>query len=367
MADRKELHAKNCEKHQKAAEEYLITRISTLVALTNLGQAWEDAKRAAIDSGALKVDEQGRIGSGWYKGGPGPQTQAVGPVNNTGVAKTGGALGLAGAIGVPAGAWLLVGTFGTASTGAAIGGLSGAAATGATAAWFGGGAVAAGGLGVVAAPFVLSGIGTVVGLGIVSVAVLIARGRNNRNEKAMDEADRAMKEAERRMDVNGSQLEGRKQAANQISTTLIKATGVLEAVRNDEAATLVDQATREAEAFLQQLEQPLPYTRLYVGKPSPIRSLTETTATKDTIMLKWEDPDNGESEIHSYRVIIVAGRVISVTGFWGEERVLGTVKNPNFVHTGLEPGRNHRYKIVPINDVSEADSTETFEVRTQSP
>ena len=193
MADRKEIHAKNCEKHQKAAEEYLIARVSTLVALTNFGQAWEDAKRAAIESGALEVGEQGRIESGWYKGGPGPQNQSVGPVNNTGVATTGGALGLVGAIGAPAGAWLLVGTFGTASTGAAIGGLSGAAATGATAAWFGGGAVAAGGLGVAAAPFVLSGIGTVVGLGIVSVAVLIARGRNNRNEKAMDEADRAMK------------------------------------------------------------------------------------------------------------------------------------------------------------------------------
>ena len=53
---------------------------------------------------------------------------------------------------------------GTASTGAAIGGLSGAAATSATAAWFGGGAVAAGGWGVAAAPFALSSIGLAVGL-----------------------------------------------------------------------------------------------------------------------------------------------------------------------------------------------------------
>ena len=127
-------------------------------------------------------------------------------------------------------------------------------------------------------------------------------------------------------------MESRKQSANQISTTLVKATGVLEAVKNDEAAALLDQAIREAEEFSQLLEQPLPHTRLYIGKPSPIRSLTETTATKDTIMLKWEDPDNGESEIHSYKVI-------SVTGFWGEETVLATVKNPNFVHKGLEPGK----------------------------
>ena len=127
-----------------------------------------------------------------------------------------------------------------------------------------------------------------------------------------------------------------------------------------QAATLLDQAMREAEEFFQLLETPLPYTCLYIGKPSPIRSLTQTTATKDTITLKWEDPDGGESEIHAYRII-------SVTGFWEEDRVLGTVKKPEFTHQHLEPGKTYRYKIVPINDVAEGDSPETFEVRTQSP
>ena len=360
MPDRKEIHANNCEKHEKAAEGYLITRASGWAAFTNLGQAWEGARRASIDSGALVVDEQGMVVPGWYKGGADPKDQTVSPVANTGVARTGGALGLAGAIGAPVGAWALVGTFGTASTGAAIGGLSGAAATSATAAWFGGGAVAAGGLGISAAPFVLSGIGGVVGLGIIGIAALIAKDRNNRNDTAMDEADRTMEEAERRMDVNGGQLKSLEQSANQISTSVIKATGVLEALKNDEAATLLDQAMREAEEFFQLLEKPLPHTRLYIGKPSPIRSLTETTATRDTIILKWEDPDSGESELHSYRII-------RVTGFWGEDRALGTVKEPEFTHQRLDPGKNYRYKIVPINVVAEGDSPETFEVRTQSP
>ncbi|AVI91336.1 hypothetical protein CW753_18200 [Klebsiella pneumoniae] len=46
------------------------------------------------------------------------------------------------------GAWALVSAIGTASTGTAIGTLSGVAATNATLAWFGGGAVAAGGAGM---------------------------------------------------------------------------------------------------------------------------------------------------------------------------------------------------------------------------
>ena len=129
MTDKKEIHANKCEDHQKAAEEYLIRRASALGAFARLEQAWEDAKRSAIDSGALTIDEQGRVAPGWYKGGADRENQRVNPVDNTGVASAGGVLGLAGAIGAPAGAWALVGTFGTASTGAAISGLSGAAAT----------------------------------------------------------------------------------------------------------------------------------------------------------------------------------------------------------------------------------------------
>jgi hypothetical protein len=360
LPDRKEIHAQNCENHATAAEGYFTARVSACTAFANLGQAWEEGKKAAFDTGALEVDDQGKVGSGWYQGGEDPENQTVNPIDNIGVARTGGVLGLAGAIGAPAGAWVLVGAFGTASTGAAIGGLSGAAATSATAAWFGGGAVAAGGLGIAAAPFVLSGIGTVVGLGIMGIAALIAKERNNRNETAMDEADRTMAQAERRMDVNASQLKSLEQSANQISTKIIKATGVLEALRNDEAANLLDQAMREAEGFLPQLEKPMPNTRLYIGKPSPICALVQTTATRDTIVLKWEDPDGGESEIGSYRII-------DVTGFFAEDRVLGTVKEPEFTHHRLESGKTYRYKIVPINDVAEGDSPETLEVRTQSP
>jgi hypothetical protein len=81
------------------------------------------------------------------------------------------ACGLAGAGAgtlATAGAFALAGAFGTASTGAAIGGLSGAAATNATLAWFGGGALSAGGGGMATGGLVVLGAAGVVA--IVAVA-----------------------------------------------------------------------------------------------------------------------------------------------------------------------------------------------------
>ncbi len=56
------------------------------------------------------------------------------------------------------GAWSAATTLGTASTGAAIAGLSGAAATNATLAFFGGGSLAAGGLGIAGGTAILGGL-----------------------------------------------------------------------------------------------------------------------------------------------------------------------------------------------------------------
>jgi len=56
------------------------------------------------------------------------------------------------------GSWRVVMAVGSASTGAAISGLSGAAATNATLAWFGGGALAAGGTGMAGGAAVLGGL-----------------------------------------------------------------------------------------------------------------------------------------------------------------------------------------------------------------
>ncbi len=78
----------------------------------------------------------------------------------------------------PAAAWLLVSTFGTASTGTAIGTLAGKAALNATLAWFGGGSVAAGGLGMA------GGAAVIGGLAIIPMAIiLIVLGSKKAGEK----------------------------------------------------------------------------------------------------------------------------------------------------------------------------------------
>lgn len=80
-------------------------------------------------------------------------------------------------VGTALGAWALVSTVGTASTGAAIAGLSGVAATNATLAWFGGGAIAAGGGGMAAGTAVLGGIIAVPALALLGVFSHIQAGK----------------------------------------------------------------------------------------------------------------------------------------------------------------------------------------------
>jgi len=107
--------------------------------------------RAEFESGNLRLSDGSRIAESSMfqdlaKGGAG-----------------GAAVGLSSATV----AWTLVSSFGSATTGAAISGLSGAASFNATMAWFGGGALAAGGGGMA--------IGTVVlgGILILPIAILI--------------------------------------------------------------------------------------------------------------------------------------------------------------------------------------------------
>jgi len=78
--------------------------------------------------------------------------------------------GLACGVSTALGSWALVSTYGTASTGIAIGTLSGATATNATLAWFGGGALSAGGGGMAVGTTVLGGL--VVVPAIIALAAL---------------------------------------------------------------------------------------------------------------------------------------------------------------------------------------------------
>jgi membrane protein implicated in regulation of membrane protease activity len=80
--------------------------------------------------------------------------EAIASFNAAKSAGQGAGLGIATSTGV----WVLVAHLGTASTGAAISGLTGIAAQNAILAWFGGGAIAAGGGGMALGAFALGGL-----------------------------------------------------------------------------------------------------------------------------------------------------------------------------------------------------------------
>lgn len=91
-----------------------------------------------------------------------PQSESIGALKIASVNAVDLGGGLASGVvggGIAAlGAYGAVGLLGTASTGTAIGTLSGAAATNATLAWFGGGSLAAGGLGMAGGAAILGGL-----------------------------------------------------------------------------------------------------------------------------------------------------------------------------------------------------------------
>ena len=110
-------------------------------------------------------------------------------LNASEVAKAGfAAVGTGALVGVAAYGGAMM--FGSASTGTAIAALSGAAKTNATLAWFGGGAKAAGGLGIAAGKLVLAGV---VVAPILAVAAIIA---GVKGKERLEEAKKIHAEAE---------------------------------------------------------------------------------------------------------------------------------------------------------------------------
>lgn len=87
------------------------------------------------------------------------------------------------------GSWGLVAALGSASTGAVISGLSGVAATNATLAWFGGGALAAGGAGMLGGVFVLFFLSMIP---VFFIATKFTRQKTKKYEKALAELEDAI-------------------------------------------------------------------------------------------------------------------------------------------------------------------------------
>ena len=117
------------------------------------------------------------------------------------------------------GAYGLVGAFGTASTGAAIGGLSGAAASSATLAWFGGGALAAGGWGIAAGTAALGGI---VAAPAVVAFGLFKKHEASKLEKEVAEKIRKLKLEEAKIELDRAKLFAARQRADELHQTITR-------------------------------------------------------------------------------------------------------------------------------------------------
>jgi hypothetical protein len=134
-----------------------------------IGQSVQDKSGLVISFGSQALDKVGRFNSGFNSA-----------INVGAGSIAGGSLAV--------GSWALVTTLGSASTGVAISGLSGVAATNATLAWFGGGALAAGGVGMAGGAAVLGG------LFAVPLVYFAAKG-SHRKAKEFEEANSELKEA----------------------------------------------------------------------------------------------------------------------------------------------------------------------------
>lgn len=117
------------------------------------------------------------------------------------------------------GAWGAASAFATASTGTAIAGLSGAAATNATLAFFGGGSLAAGGLGMAGGTMVLGGL--VAGPALAVMGLVIGAKASKQKDEAYSNLAQAKKIAEE-MEAAGTLCNGICRRANLFYRLLIR-------------------------------------------------------------------------------------------------------------------------------------------------
>lgn len=168
--------------------------------------------------------------------------QAYGDILKT-LGGAGGSLAGGAGVGVLSvlGAYGLVGALGTASTGAAIGGLSGAAASSATLAWFGGGALAAGGLGIAGGTAVLGGVAT--------APVLIAFGvfrqvKAAQVQKEVTDKIQQLKKHETEIGRDRAKLQTVRQRCNEVQRTVQELTEQLKIALHNVNPNIVEDVYR---------------------------------------------------------------------------------------------------------------------------
>ena len=231
LKEAQEGHQSRLELHQSMVERFNALCESTMGKFAEMKESWNQAKGTLLTLGAMNVSASGTLEYGWFKRTNLREGQASEGAQSYGGRIGGSAVSIGATIGAPVAAWSMVGALGTASTGAAISGLSGAAATSATAAWFGGGAVAARGLGMAAAPFALSGIGLAVGLPLQVLVGSKVAGRSERKAIGkINEQTGGMATREAHFSSYRAELRDIREKTSRTTQELISRTAVLNTV-----------------------------------------------------------------------------------------------------------------------------------------
>lgn len=186
------------------------------------------------------------------------------------------------------GAYGLVGAFGTASTGAAIGGLSGAAASSATLAWFGGGALAAGGLGIAGGMAVLSSV--VAAPAVIALGVF-GQKKAGDAEKQAEAKIREIKVEEATIERERAKLGQIRSRIEEVSTTVTRLI--------EELNTALRKAGHNNTNDVYRVVQMAKTLRVALDEPviEPPRKLTDGLGAKKNEKVSQKEPS--KTEIHT--------------------------------------------------------------------
>ena len=371
LSEIKDAYDERCSIHQQSYADYRDQTIRTNVKCEALLNALVRAKRKIINSRALGVDEDGNLKSGW-----GTKTSAHGGTDteDTSFSSAGVGIGLSlgAAIGSPVAAWMMVGALGTASTGTAISSLSGAASTTATLAWFGGGSVASGGLGMAAAPFALGGIGAVAALPMYFV--MGARAAGKKEEKYSESIsifENIISRAESLIEQDTQRLDGLNRRIDEVTLQLIQDTALFEFfssrrddpnIPTEETVRLlnvlwltIQKATEVIWEVNSQANQSKP--KLYLEVPDEIVEVEAKPIDSTTIELRWIDGNEADEEVIEYEIWARRGRL-------GGFDKIASVPITVYRHNDLEPDTLYQYQIAAVNSIGAGDRSKTVSART---
>ena len=372
LSEIKDAYDERCSIHQQGYADYRDQTIRTNVKREALLNALVRAKREIINSRAMGVDEDGNLKAGWYTTSGHDRTGA----EDTSFSSTGVGVGLSmgAAIGSPVAAWMMVGAFGTASNGTAISSLSGAASTTATLAWFGGGSVASGGLGMAAAPFALSGIGAVAALPMYFV--MGARAAGKKEEKYRESIsifENMIIRAESLIERDRQRLEGLDGRVDEVALQLIQDATLFEffssrrydpnvptedTIRSLNVLWLtIQKATEVIWEVNSQANQSKPM--LYLEIPDEIVEVEAKPIDSAIIEVSWIDGNEAYKEVTEYEIWARRGRL-------GSFDKIASVPITVFRHNDLEPNTQYQYQIAAVNGISASDRSKTVSARTLS-